>query len=55
MQKIGFKKDFRELYKASVTGFTYVEVPSMLYLMIDGTEVLKTAMNFRVASRLSIA
>jgi len=36
MQKIDFKKDFKELYKAPANGFTYVEVPSMLCLMIDG-------------------
>ena len=36
MQKIDFKKDFRQLYKAPANGFTFLEVPSMLYLMIDG-------------------
>ncbi len=49
MQKIDFKKDLKELYKASGNGFAYVEVPSMLCLMIDGAGDPQSSPEFQAA------
>ncbi len=36
MRRIDFKKDFKQLYKASAGSVSFVEVPAISYLMVDG-------------------
>ena len=36
MEKIDLKKSFKDFYKVSSTGVTYVKVPAKKFLMIDG-------------------
>jgi hypothetical protein len=36
MKKVDFKKELKHLYKPSRKEFTVVEVPPMLFLMVDG-------------------
>lgn len=46
-EKIDFKKDFKELYKAPVKGFAFVNAPSWLYIMIDGAGDPNTVPQFQ--------
>lgn len=49
MEKIDFKKDFKPLYKAAQGSFVFVEVPALLYLMVDGAGDPNTAPEFQQA------
>ncbi|HBG96544.1 MAG TPA: hypothetical protein DDY14_14765 [Chromatiaceae bacterium] len=49
MQKIDYKKEFKQLYKPSATEVTIVEVPEWKYLMLDGQGDPNTAEAFKEA------
>ncbi len=49
MQKIDFKKEQKELYKASAKEPVLVDVPEMLFLMIDGQGDPNTSQEFKDA------
>ena len=36
MQKVDFKKELKDLYKASDKKVSYIDVPPMKFLMMDG-------------------
>ncbi|HEY3332638.1 MAG TPA: GyrI-like domain-containing protein [Capsulimonadaceae bacterium] len=49
MEKIDFRKEFKELYSPPSTGFTEVVVPPMNFLMIDGCGDPNTAPAYAAA------
>ncbi len=49
MDKIDFKKEFKELYKASSKEVQIVNVPKLTYLMIDGTGNPNTSQEYKDA------
>lgn len=49
MQKIDFKKDFKQLYKAPEKDVVFVEVPPIRYLMVDGQGDPNTVPEFQTA------
>ncbi len=49
MEKIDFKKDFKALYNPPRGAFTFVEVPPIAYLMVDGAGDPNTAPEFQPA------
>jgi hypothetical protein len=48
MEKIDFKKQFKQLYSASATKISIVEVPAMNYLSIDGKAIQTTHRSFQM-------
>lgn len=49
MDKIDFKKELKEIYKASAKNCTIVEVPSMNFFMVDGIGNPNTSLEFQNA------
>jgi hypothetical protein len=49
MSKLDFKKQFKELYSPSRKEFTFIDVPSMNFLMIDGHGDPNTARAYKDA------
>jgi len=47
VKKLDFKKDFKELYNPSRGSFTFVELPAISYLMLDGAGDPNTAPEFQ--------
>ena len=46
MEKIDFRKEFKDLYAPSGTGFSVVDVPCMSFLMVDGEGNPNTATSY---------
>lgn len=49
MSKIDFKKENKELYSPSAKEVTFLEVPEMIFLMIDGKGDPNTSQDYQTA------
>lgn len=52
MNKIDFKKAHPELYRPSADRFTFVQVPAMQFVMVDGEGNPNTAPSYKQAIEL---
>ena len=49
IQKVDFKKTYKQLYNPTETGFHFIDVPDMNYLMLDGKDNPNTSENYQHA------